>query len=58
MGSAGDECCNFKCLFILREKNVSPVGAEGEEERIPSRLRAINAGTDEGLDPTNPEILI
>ena len=32
-------------------------GAEGEGERIPSRLRAVNAELDAVLDPRNSEIM-
>ena len=32
-------------------------GAEKDEERIPSRLRAASAEPNSGLDPTNHEII-
>ena len=40
--------CFFKCLF-LREK-------ERARRRIPSRLHAVSAEPDEGLELTNSEI--
>ena len=49
-------------MFILRERvhvhHTNGGGAEtGGRERIPSRLHAVSAEPDMGLDPTNCEIV-
>ena len=45
-------------LFILRErKSAGGKGAERRRDRIPSRLRAVSAEPDAGLEPVNREIM-
>ena len=45
-------------LLILREREGERQRAWGRErERIPSRLLAVSAEPDSGLEPTNDEIL-
>ena len=41
-------------FFIFERESVSRGGAEGEGERIPSRLSAITTGPDVGLELTKP----
>ena len=38
-------------------KRASRVGTEREGERIPSRLHTVSIEPDEGLEPTNHEIM-
>ena len=45
-------------LLILRERlRASKGGAERKGDRIPSRLRTVNADLDAGLELTNREIM-
>ena len=45
-------------MFILREKErEGGKGRDGWIEKIPSRLHAVSAEPDVGLDPTNREIM-
>ena len=45
----------FTYLFIF--ERVSERAGKGQRERIPNRLRAVNAEPDGGLDFTNREIV-